>query len=238
MEFCPITRPLWLTITMLNNNKYMRRYLYIIVWFVCLLINSLTAQGQQGIRVDSINTKRGPYTFVVSAGGGLSYYSTHLGVPNTLEQAHLSRFGVPASLRLMWYPDHRLRMGLETGWTTMYSYRGLVANESAHVYVSAVPVLLVFSMPLAWLRGTDRSLTRRLAITAGTGIYINYSRLDYAGLVEAYTTSPGWMAAASYTYPIGRRFRVAGELKWFDAVASENAAFTAEIQLVWRAFSW
>ena len=238
MGFCLTTRLWWLTIIMLNSNKHMRRYLYILLWFVGLLTTGLTASGQQSVQVDSINAKRGPYTIVVSAGGGLSYYSTHLGIPNTLEQAHLSRFGVPGSLRLMWYPDHRLRMGLETGWTTMYSYRGLVANESAHVYVSTVPVLLVFSMPLAWLRGTDRSLTRRLAVTAGTGVYVNYSRLDYAGVVTSYTISPGWMAAASYTYPIGRRFRVAGELKWFDAVATENAAFTAEIQLVWRAFSW
>ncbi len=181
---------------------------------------------------------RGPYTIVVTAGGGMSYYSTHLKVPETLQDTHLSRFGSPASLRVMWYPDHRLRIGLETGWTTMYSYRGNVSNEPVHVYVSAVPVLLVFSMPLAWLRGTDRSLTRRLAVTAGTGYYLNYSRLDYAGTVTTTNNSLGWMAAASYTYPVGRKFRVAGELKWYDAVAVENAVFTAEIQLVWRAFSW
>ena len=243
MVFCLITRPLLLIITMLNSN-HMRAYLSILIWWGFLFFVSITAYGQQAQnqnrpeRKDSTDTKRGPYTIVVSAGGGLSYYSTHLGVPAALEQTHLSRFGVPGSLRVMWYPDHRLRMGLETGWTTMYSYRGLVAGEAAHVYVSAVPVLLVFSMPLGWLRGTDRSLFRRLAITAGTGVYLNYSRLDYVGTVKANTTSLGWMAAGSYTYPIGRRFRIAGELKWFDAVAAENAAFTAEIQLVWRSFSW
>ncbi|GAB3797910.1 hypothetical protein GCM10028819_17890 [Spirosoma humi] len=203
-----------------------------------LLVGHLSANGQPVTMPDSMAARRGPYTIVVTAGGGLSYYATHLGVPNTIEQKRLSRFGAPGSLRVMWYPDHRLRVGIETGWTTMYSYRGRVANDPVHVYVSAVPVLLVFSMPLAWLKGTDRTLTRRLAVTAGTGAYFNYSRLDYVGTATANTTSLGWMAAASYTYPIGRRFRVAGELKWFDAVAAQNAAFTAEVQLVWRAFSW
>ena len=212
---------------------------HIMVWVFCLTTGQTKIIAQSSQRTDSTNTTtRGPYTIVVTAGGGLSYYSTHLRVPVVLEQTQVSRFGVPASLRLMWYPDHRLRIGLETGWTTMYNYRGQVAGEKAHVYVSAIPVLLVFSMPLAWLSGTDRSFTRRLAVTVGTGVYINHSRLDYAGTVQANTNSLGWMAAGSYTHPIGRRFRVAGELKWFDAVATENAAFTAEIQLVWRPFSW
>ena len=212
-------------------------------WLVFLFMINLAVSAQSRNRRQRqlptlTDTTRGPYNLVVSAGGGLSYYSTHLGVPASLEQTRVSRFGVPSSLRVMWYPDHRLRVGLETGWTTMYSYRGQVAGDNAHVYVSAVPVLLVFSMPLAWLRGTDRSLVRRLAITAGTGIYVNHSRLDYVGTVFSNTNSLGWMAAASYTYPIGRKLRVAGELKWFDAVAAENAAFTAELQFVWRAFSW
>lgn len=216
----------------------MHRLILIIGW----LLLSLPGQAQRVRRMpavaDSLPARRGPFNLVVTAGGGLSYYATHLRVPATLEQTRVSRFGVPASLRVMWYPDHRLRMGLETGWTTMYSYRGQVSGEKAHVYVSMVPILMVFSMPLAWLSGTERSLLRRVSVSAGTGVYINHSRLDYAGTVQANSNSLGWMAAASYTYPLGKRFRVAGELKWFDAVAVENAAFTAELQLVWRAFSW
>ena len=188
--------------------------------------------------LDSITAQRRLYHIMVTAGSGLSYYSTHLNVPASLEQTQVSRFGVPATLRVMWQPDRRLRVGLETGWTTMYSYRGQVATEPTHVYVSVVPILIVFSMPLTWLKGGKESIARRLAITAGTGSYINYSRLDHAGTVLAKSNSLGWMVAGSYTRPIGRKFWVAGELKWYDAVSVENAAFLAEIQLVWRAFSW
>ncbi len=206
--------------------------------FLCLY--SLSTYGQQVelAPADSLDTKRGPYTIVVTAGGGLSYFSSRIGVPPSLEQTRINRFGIPASLRVMWYPDHRLRVGIETGWMTMYSYRGQVDSEPVRVRVSTIPILLVFSMPLAWLRGTDRSLVRRLSVTAGTGAFLNQSRLNYAGTVAANTSSLGWMVSGSYTQPISRQLRVAGELKWFDAVAAENAAFMAEIQLVWRAFSW
>lgn len=189
-------------------------------------------------QADSTETKRGLYAIVLTMGGGLSYYSTRLGVPPGLDQVAVSRFGVPATIRAMWHPDHRLRIGLETGWTTMYSYRGMASGEGAHVYVSAIPVLLVFSMPLAWLNSTRHSVARRLAVSGGTGAYLINSRLDYAGTVISNRWGLGWMLAGSYTQPIGRRFRVATELKWFDATTTEDATFALQLQLVWRAFSW
>lgn len=216
-------------------------------WLLVLLLLSLSAKAQQVHRIrrivpDSIdtkkNTRRGPYRIVATAGSGLSYYSTHILIPDALEQSHLSRFGVPASFRLMWYPDHRLRVGLESGWIPMYNYRGQIAGESARVNISVIPVLVVFSMPLAWISGTERSIARRLALTVGSGYYLNQSRLRYGDDIIGSKNSLGWMAAGSYTHLIGRRFRVAGELKWYDAVSAENAAFTAELQVVWRAFSW
>ena len=213
-------------------------------WVLLLFLTSQTANAQllpspeSRQDIDSATAQRQLYHLVVTGGGGLSYYSTHLRVPATLQQTQLSRFGLPATLRVMWYPDRRLRAGLETGWTTMYSYRGQIAGEPTHVYVSVVPILIVFSMPLTWLKGRAESIARRLAVTAGAGTYVNYSRLDYVGTVLTSSNSLGWMAAGSYTHPVGRRLRLAGELKWYDAVGTENAAFAAEIQLVWRAFSW
>jgi hypothetical protein len=181
---------------------------------------------------------RGPYAVVLSLGGGLSYYSTHLGVPAALSDEQVNRFGVPLTIRALWVPDHRLRLGLETGWTTMYSYRGRVDNTNSHVYVSAIPALVVFSMPMAWLSGDERSIARRISLTGGSGVYVIHSRLDFAGTVQTNTISLGWMAAASYTQPLGPRFRLSGELKWYDAVASENAAFAAQLQLNYRLVRW
>ena len=205
---------------------------------VLLPLLFLMVQLPATAQTDSTTQKRGPYSVVLTVGSGLSCYATTLGVPAALEQVRTSRFGVPATLRAMWHPDHRLRVGLETGWVPMYSYRGTAAGESARVSVSAIPVLVVFSMPLAWLSGSERSITRRLAISAGTGGYIIQSRLTYEGRVSASRAGLGWMAAGSYTQPINQRFQLATELKWLTSTSTEDSAFTAQIQLVWRAFSW
>jgi hypothetical protein len=213
---------------------------YVFKFFVGLLVLGMmttSALAQKGAVADTGRT-RGPYSVVLSVGGGLSYYSTHLGIPAALSNTQLSRFGVPLTVRALWVPDHRLRLGLESGWTTMYSYRGRVNNTEGRVYVSAIPTLAIFQMPLAWLSGNERSIARRLSVTGGTGVYIVHSRLDYEGTVQTSTISLGWMAAASYTQPLGPRFRVSGELKWYDAVASENAAFAAQVQLNYRLVRW
>ena len=203
-----------------------------------MLLAALPGPGIVMAQTDSTVSKRGPYNIVLTVGGGLSYYSARLGVPAGLDQVNVSRFGIPTMFRAMWHPDHRLRIGLETGWTTMYSYRGTASGERAQVYVSAVPILLVFSMPLAWLSGTERSLARRLSVSGGSGAYLIYSRLDYAGMVISNRPSLGWMVAGSYTQPIGRQFRVVTEVKWLDAVATQDATFALQLQLIWRAFSW
>lgn len=189
-------------------------------------------------QADPTGSKRGPYTVVLTVGSGLSYYSTHVGVPPGLEQVSVGRFGIPVTFRAMWHPDHRLRIGLETGLIPMYSYRGTASGERSRVAVSAVPVLLVFSMPLAWLSGTERSLARRLALSGGTGAYRINSHLNYVGMVNANRLSLGWMLAGSYIQPVSRQFRVAAEVKWFAVPVTEDAAFALQLQLVWRAFSW
>ncbi|WP_288429155.1 hypothetical protein [uncultured Spirosoma sp.] len=213
---------------------------YVVKFTLGLLVlgTLATPASAQKRAVADTGRTRGPYSVVLSVGGGLSYYSTHLGVPATLSNTQLSRFGVPLTVRALWVPDHRLRLGLESGWTTMYSYRGRVNNTEGRVYVSAIPTLAIFQMPLAWLSGNERSIARRLSVTGGTGVYIVHSRLDYESIVQTSTISLGWMAAASYTQPLGPRFRVSGELKWYDAVASQNAAFAAQLQLNYRLIRW
>ena len=217
-----------------------------LVWVIALLLDQPCTPASA--QTDSTVRKRGPYAVVLTAGGGLSYYLASVGIPPGLEQPDARRLGVPVTFRAMWYPDHRLRVGLETGLVPMYSYRATVSQatvsqaiatgERARVAVSAVPILLVFSMPLAWLSGTERSLARRLAVAGGTGAYVVNSRLDYAGTAGSSRLNIGWMLAGSYVQPVGRRFRVAAEVKRYTVTATKDAAFAVQLQVVWRAFSW
>ena len=188
--------------------------------------------------IDSVSAQRGRYRIMVTAGGGLSYYIRPVQIPAAVTGSEDNRFGVPATLRVMWYPDRRLRAGIETGRVALYNYQGQIAGEPTRVRVSMVPILAVFSMPLTWLKGSPNSVARRLSILAGAGTFLNTSRLEYEGTVQTSRSSLGWMAAGSYTQPLGPRVAIAGEVKWYNAVSVQNAAFTAQVQLVWQAFSW
>lgn len=219
--------------------KEMPTYRY--AWVIVLLLTQLNTPARA--QTDSTAGKRGPYAVVLTVDGGLSYYLAPVGMPPGLEQVAARRTGVPVTFRAMWHPDHRLRIGLETGFVPMYSYRATVsrataAGERAEVAVSSIPILLVFSMPLAWLSGTERSIARRLAVSGGTGAYVVNSRLAYAGRVESNRLNIGWMLAGSYTQPISRRFRVATEVKWYSVTATKDDVLTVQLQLIWRAFSW
>ncbi len=204
--------------------------------FITLLLVAQVSWAQ--VDADTTAPKRDPYNFVVMIGGGISHYSRFIGVPPGVQNVTIDRLTVPATVRLMWYPDHRLRIGLESGRVPLYRYQLTASGEQARVGVSAVPILLVFSMPLAFLSGTERSLARRLSLTAGPGAYIVRSDLSYRGEVNNSKISIGWMVAVAYSQPVGRRLRLAAEVKWYNITATSDAVLSAQALLVWRAFSW
>ena len=179
-------------------------------------------------RPDSTRPNRGPFRLLVYAGLGASYYSSILNSPVDLADKKQLRWAVPASLRVMWQTDHLLRLGLETGYVTMYSYQGNRDDQLAKVRVTATPILAVFSM----------SVVKRFALYAGTGVYRINSNLSYDGATRGTTYSLGWMAAGTYTQPISKNVGLAAELKWFDATQTKDACFIAQATLVWRALTW
>jgi hypothetical protein len=128
----------------------------------------------------------------------------------------------------MWQTDHRLRLGLETGYLSMYRYQGNRDGDLAKVRVSATPILAVFSM----------SVVKRFALYAGTGPYRINSNLSYDGDTQGTTYSLGWMVAGTYTQPLSKNIGLAAELKWYDATQTKDACLIAQATLVWRALTW
>ena len=177
---------------------------------------------------DSTHPSRGPFRLLVYTGLGTSLYTTAIQPPGSLSDLRLRRVGLPATLRIMWQTDHRLRMGLETGYVRMYTYRGTVLDKDAQIRVSAIPILAVFSM----------SVVKRLAVYAGTGPYLINSDLFYEGTTRGSTVSLGWMAAATYTQPLTKNLGLAAEVKWYDASQTDDVCFIAQATLVWRALTW
>lgn len=166
------------------------------------------------------------FAIVAYAGGGVAQYLTAISPPADIRSS-VHRGGASFTLRVMWHPDHLLRAGIESGWYRVYSYT-LHAQSDGNLYLSAIPLLLVFSMPLS----------DRWNVFAGVGGYFVKSRLDFGSVVTAYEFSQGWMAAASYAYPLSSTLDLSAEVKWLNASQFEDANLTAQVHLVWHVFTW
>lgn len=241
MAFCRTIRPRWLTIIIHHNNSMIVRILFCFFW-VGLLVFNQALQAQDIVsQTDTLKVtgkERGLYGVVLTAGWGSALYQNYVGTPARWQNVSQQRSGKSVTVRAMWYPDHRLRSGIETGLTTFYTYRGMVNGEPASVQVSAIPMLVVFSMPLAWHNGREKRFFERVSITGGTGAYLIRSRFMYKGVVKSQEFSAGWLAACSYAQPIGRQFRVGLEYRWNNASATKESVSALQLQLLWRAFSW
>lgn len=186
----------------------------------------LSAVLTVGARGQSEETPAGPYALVAYVGGGLSYYPITPGSPPPGVAHELTRVGGAGTVRVMWHPDHLIRLGVETGWTMFYSYR-LTQPPPGELHLSAVPLLWVLSMEVFDIN-----------LFAGSGYYLLNSNLQYEGTVNVQTWSLGWMLAASYVRPISENLGIAGELKWMNASEHEEANLTLQVQLVWKFLEW
>jgi hypothetical protein len=166
------------------------------------------------------------FAVVLFGGAGLTRYVAEINTPVGL-RASVHREGSAFTLRAMWYPDHLLRIGIETGWVRFFSYT-LHGAADGNLYLSATPMLLVFSMPL----------TDRLNVYVGAGGYFVSSKLEFESTVRANELSQGWMLAASYVFPLTESFGIAAEAKWYNASQFEDATITAQAMIVWRCFEW
>jgi len=166
------------------------------------------------------------YRVVAYVGGGGSFYVASAGTPSGMS-ADVSKFGPAATVRVMWQPDHILGVGLESGWTKLYSYT-TSGPEAGKVYLSQVPMYFVWSMKL-W---------GALNVMGGYGYSRVNTKLDYAGTVNVGTWSMGWMAACSYERPVSKKLGVAAEIKWINPIETQDGAITLQVQLVWNLLEW
>lgn len=171
--------------------------------------------------------KRKP-SFVLQAGGGASYYSAAVNLSSVAYPGSLNKWSPAGSLRMMWYPRYRLRLGLETGFTNFYRYKVKDTSGQGQVSLQAIPVMIVWSM----------QVLPRLNIYAGFGSYRLNTHLVYRGKVNSYDWVLGSNIAVSYTFPLSKRLGIGAEAKWMNAFETKDAAFALQVQLAWKVFQW
>jgi hypothetical protein len=167
------------------------------------------------------------YSFVLYAGGGLSVYRGTSGVTDVVK-TDLTKTGVGGTLRVMWHPDHLLRFGFETGRIPFYTYTIDDGINSGKMTVSAVPLLIAWSMPV----------TKKINFFLEYGLFILNSRLDYLGVTNSKSNSLGYAVAVNYIHPLSDHLGVAGEVKWMTATETNDEIINAQVMIVWKFFSW
>ncbi|HET7898813.1 MAG TPA: hypothetical protein VFL47_14110, partial [Flavisolibacter sp.] len=73
---------------------------------------------------------------------------------------------------------------------------------------------------------------------AGSGVYFLTTNLDYRGKTTSNKLSIGWMAAASYIFPLSEKLGLGTEAKWMNAAETSNGILSLQLQLVWKFLNW
>jgi hypothetical protein len=200
-----------------------KKFCLILVIMVILSINKLFAQTN--VKIDSNRVRK---SFVLQVGGGFGSYSNVVHIKPAALNGSINRFSTVGTIRLMWYPSYRLRMGFETGYTNFYSYKVKNGGTTGSLHLSAVPLLFVFSM----------QVIKRVNVYAGIGAYLETTHLDYDGKVTSKALVLGSNIALSYTYPFSNKLSIMAEAEWMNAYVTEDAALNFQVRLGWRFLQW
>ena len=175
--------------------------------------------------VDPVKRKK---SLVVYVGGGLADYLAPIKIQPVNLQNNITRTSATGTIRIMWHPGFRLNLGIESGYSNFYSYRVKNNGVAGKLSLHAVPLLVVWSMPIL----------KRVNIFYGLGSYLLTTDLNYEGVVKSKNVSLGSNIALSYTQPVSKKLGIAAEAKWMNAFVTKDNLLSAEVQLVWKFFEF
>lgn len=192
--------------------------------FLLICQDTVSAQDSTEVNVQ----QKGKYAFVLYGGGGLFNYAAPVGSPAIESSTSYTRIHPMGTARLMWHPDHRLRVGLETGYVLLYEYSVTNGNTKGKMQLTAIPILVVWSM----------AVSTRINVFTGIGYYWLTTHLNYNGKVVARSLSLGFNASVNYVQPISRKIGIGIEGKWSEASQTKDYGISGELMLVWKFFEW
>ncbi len=169
-----------------------------------------------------------PYEVNVSIGAGYSYYITSLGMNS------MNKHSFNATAKLMWKPEHLLRVGVESGYLPLYtlerkSFRSKSGTTDVTIFLDAVPIMLVFAM----------ELHPGFEVSAGIGGMMLYSSMEsFDNKVVSSSWSNGMAFAVTWLTPISETLHVGGEVKWYNVAKIEDSAVIAQVALKYNLFSY
>jgi hypothetical protein len=168
------------------------------------------------------------YYLNINAGAGYARYITDM------NQSGLNQNGIISHIRIMWEPEHLLRIGLESGYNSLYTYEESVTDTEfgstdARSSLISIPLFLVISM----------EIIPSLNLTTGFGpsfLKTSFEAFGYQN--ESTQISTSYYVASSYSYPLNEKFSLGGEIRWYRIQKIEDGTLSLQLMFQYRLFSW
>jgi len=175
----------------------------IAITIVSFLVASATAFAQD----------QKPNNWSVGAGVGLFHYINTLDLGANLAKTN----HVGYTFRFMWEPEHRVSMGLESGYYTLYA----LDRPAGTAKLTTIPLLLSFRI----------RLLPELYIAGGPGMAIMYSDVTVLDNTanSSFLSLANLHVSAMYRKKINDRFDIGGEFKFLNFGKTEDYGYSIQV---------
>ena len=180
--------------------------------FLCLSSHILMAQKTWNTR-DSV--ARG---VSITVGTGISHYINTL--QDDPQRTSLRQNFSCSSIRFMWEPEHRLSLGIETGYYKAYEVQLSDSKQVNTASLSVIPILFRVQM----------RVFKRFYASVATGISIHHSLVNALGNKSDSETMgfSNLQLSAGYIHPITKQFGLGLEAKFLSENKTEDMILSFE----------
>ncbi|MCX6303767.1 MAG: hypothetical protein NT040_02255 [Bacteroidetes bacterium] len=164
---------------------------------------------------DSVKVRLNHYTLTI--GPGWTHYIDNMDYG--VQKIRKDFAGV--SFRFLWEPEHRLSLGLETGYYKLFRVTNqLNADTSVHIDRVVVPMLLFVRM----------RIVDHVYLGAGLGLAIITNKAAGAGqeIATKTTSFANFEFSGAYVYPLSKHWNVGGEFKMFHFGALDDWMYSIQ----------
>lgn len=168
------------------------------------------------------------YYLNIFASGGYARFITDM------DLSGIDKNGLATSFRIMWQPEHLLRIGLESGYNYLYSYEenGIeteFGTTDAKSSLSSIPVFFVMAM----------QLSSAIDISAGLGpSFLKTSFESFDWQTKSTQISTSYYVACSYKQPLSKKILLGGELRFYRIHKIDDSTLSLQLTIGYRLLSW
>ena len=164
---------------------------------------------------DSVTVRLNHYT--VTVGAGWTHYINNLQVGGE----NLQKDFAGVSVKFFWEPEHRLSLGLESGYYKLFRAKGqLTDNTLGQVDRSIIPILFLIRM----------RIIENMHLGIGTGIALITNKIAGGGqkVVTETLSLSNFELSGAYIYPLNKHLLLGGEVKLFHFGNTEDTMYSIQ----------